>query len=409
MDPTTPHRAEPITARDAAVALLYLGGVLVLGLLPQDGRGLFGGTSDAGWTAVLAIGALAVAWRHRAPALVLGVTGGAALLGLVLAGHLGGYLLLFEALWAPVTFGRGRIPRLTTALGLVLAAVLGVLGVLGGGLEGLVLGLLIVLALIVTPLAWGWEVRHHREARAAAEALARAEAQLATERAERAVEREGRRIAQDLHDVLAGHLSAVALHTSLATALEDPAARETSLLTAREAATAALRDLRSVIDVLTGQEAAGAAPTATLSMRRLAARLDLGPGTSSGIVDERIEDPEHLDAAVRSALLRITAEAVTDALTHGAPPFRLDVSLTGGDVLLTCANALPDPAGSGAAGGPAQRGAGLGIRAMRDRAAAVGGSLTAGPVGDQWEVRARLPRGPVPALATGRPGPGDAA
>ena len=66
---------------------------------------------------------------------------------------------------------------------------------------------MLVASLVVsTPLLWGWEVRHHRDARVTAETLAEMEHELAATRAAHAVETERRKIAHDLHDVIAGHL-----------------------------------------------------------------------------------------------------------------------------------------------------------------------------------------------------------
>ncbi|MFP3361482.1 histidine kinase dimerization/phosphoacceptor domain-containing protein, partial [Planococcus sp. SIMBA_143] len=77
------------------------------------------------------------------------------------------------------------------------------------------------------------------------------------------VEAERRSIAHDLHEVIAGHLSAVALHSCLAASLEEPAARERSLATSRASAQAALRDLRAMIGML-ADEHTGTLPSPTL-------------------------------------------------------------------------------------------------------------------------------------------------
>ncbi|WP_341854596.1 histidine kinase [Brachybacterium sp. GPGPB12] len=152
-----------------------------------------------------------------------------------------------------------------------------------GGLPGPAVFLVAMIAGLMasTPLLWGWEVRHHREARGAAERLAGLEHDLAESRAAQAVEAERRSIAHDLHDVIAGHLSAVALHSSLAASLEDREAREGSLAASRSSAQAAPRDLRSMIGVL-ADEGTGTLPSATLDWPSLAARSrgagPVGPG-----------------------------------------------------------------------------------------------------------------------------------
>lgn len=408
-----------IPPRDIGVAVLYAVAVLAATAFPLGGSGLLG--LGHAWpppvsTALLLVAAAATVLRRRAPAVTLAVTGALSSFEILGAGQLAAYFLVFEALWAPVVHGSRRVARASTAVGAVLAAVL-----LGAVLSWrpdashLVLALLLVTVVVATPLMWGWEVRHHREARRTAEELAAAQGQLAAERtllaeerAGRAVDEERRRIAQDLHDVVAGHLSAVSLHASLADSLPDAGARSESLTAARTSAAAALRDLRSVISVLTSAADAGVEPATTLSWEDLAARLRAGepehpPGTVTGTrvrIDPRADDPRAVDPAVRAALLRIGSEAVTNALRHGAAPRTLTVVLDDEtrEVALTCTNAVdPDrPTGSG-----------LGRAAIGDRARAVGGTGSSGPVRgadtavDGWRVDVRIPCAPgagVPEL-----------
>ena len=207
---------------------------------------------------------------------------------------------------------------------------------------------------VMTPLLWGWEVRHHRGARQAAEHLAGLEHELATTRAAHAVETERRSIAHDLHDVIAGHLSAVSLHTSLASSLEDPAARDRSLHTARDCAHAALRDLRSMIGVLSSEQA-GALPEVTLDWSSLAARLRDRDPAAQVRIDPAVTDPARVEPSVQAALLRIGAEAVTNAVRHGRAPISLDVEVAGGEARLELRNRRTD---SSEAGGGVGRGAG---------------------------------------------------
>lgn len=397
MPPVVSSRLHGLRASDAAWALAYLSLVVVLAAVPLGRSGLLAQPSPAHrwwWTAALIVAAGATVLRSRRPGAVLVVTGTIALADVLLGGDMAAYVLLFEALWTPVALGTRRLARVATALG-----VLGGAGILAAVLtavpdgDGLVLGLLVVVTVVATPLMWGWDVRHHRQARMNAEALARAESELASERAARAVEMERRRIAQDLHDVVAGHLSAVTLHTSLADSLPEGGARSASLTTARSSATAALRDLRSVISVLSRGDGSDVLGSPALTMAGLAERLDVGPGTAQVLIDPRTENPDAVDPAVHAALLRITAESVGNALTHGLPPYRLSTAVDGAQVSMTCTNALRP----GHRGGQ-DDGRGLGLAAIADRARAVGGRASAGPHDGQWVVRAALPRRPETAL-----------
>ncbi|MCW1804379.1 sensor histidine kinase [Brachybacterium squillarum] len=391
-----PAAREPLDVRAAAGYTVAVLALAAMGLVNQPFL-----RPDDPWSLgvslpLMLVAAASTLWRRRAPAVTLAVGTPLAVAELLGGGQMSAYVLLFEALWCPVVHGRLRLAHLTT---LAAAAVGGVLilaaGLLVRDLEAL-LGVAVVLSMVVlVPLLWGWEVRHHREARATAESLASLEHELAAERAALAVESERRRIAHDLHDVIAGHLSAVSLHTSLAADLPDAASRERSLRTARDSSRAALRDLRSMIGVLTAEE--GAAPTATLSWGSLGERLRGGlPGAEVRIdpaLDAAAGDTG-VEPAAQAALLRIGAEAVTNAVRHGVAPASLTVTLDGDDLLLALDNAIPP-------GAPPPRADGVGRGAITARASAVGGEARSAPdpsAPARWSVRARLPAtGRIPA------------
>lgn len=369
-------------------------------------------------TALIVLAALGTLPRRHMPAITLAVTGILSTIEMLGGSHLGAYILIVEALWAPIVHGSRRLAHTTTGCGVALSiAMLAVLASAaadqpGAGVGmGIIVGLLLVTVIVATPLAWGWEVRHLHLARRTAEQLAEAQQALAAERADRAISDERRRIAQDLHDVLAGHLSAVSLHTRLADALPDADSRGASLQTARDSAQSALRDLRAVIDVLTEPEAASA-PRVTLTWDSLADRLRVGGRESLVAIEPRMGDARIVDPASLAALLRIGSEAVTNALTHGRGPRQLLVAIDGDDALMTCTNPID---GTGAS--QAQRRVGLGLSTMTARARAVGGSLTAGPDPHDpriWRVEARVPRragartGAPTRLAAPVPGQGSA-
>lgn len=404
---TTGLPAPPrLAARDAAVtggyALMVV--ALVVVAIPTTGLAVPQPLWPPPVSLLLLLGAaLGTLWRRRSPQITVAVTGALTCLELAGAGQLAAYILLFDAIWAPIVHGRARTARAATALALgagagVLLAAAAWAAQGTDTVQAITIAIAILAAVVATPLMWGWEVRHHRQARTAAEALVRAEQALANERAGRAVDTERRRIAQDLHDMVAGHLSAVVLHSSLATTLPDPAAREASLGTASDAATAALRDLRATIAVLTGEDddggPGGRAPVAetTISWSDLGARLRTADDPEPAVeIDPRVEDPAIVDPALRAALLRIASEAVTNALRHGGPPRSLTVHVGEADgadaAVLTCRNTV-DP--------DATTGRGHGRDAIADRARAVGGRAGSGPSGPRaWCVRARLPLAPA--------------
>ena len=367
----------------AVVVLLAISGATNSGFLGEDLR----------WSPVVSVTLLLVAcvsllWRRGLPVLVLVVAGTLSAAEIVVGGQISAYFLLFEALFTPIMHGSRRLARVTTGVAIGIAVLAFVMAVALGANGPILLVVLLVATLVVsTPLLWGWEVRHHRDARLAAESLADVEHELAATRAAHAVETERRTIAHDLHDVIAGHLSAVSLHTNLASSLEDQAARDHSLTTARESAHAALRDLRSMIGVLSTEES-GTLPAVTLDWPSLTTRLRGRDEDARIRIDPAATDPARVEPSVQAALLRIAAEASTNAVRHGQAPISLTVQVADDAVTFDLRNRRP---------GTALPGSGVGRGAIAHRATAVGGSATSEPAPEDspdtgtWRVLAHLP------------------
>ncbi|MFC7375659.1 sensor histidine kinase [Brachybacterium sp. GCM10030268] len=379
--------------RDLLIAGGYAALVLLLAASGASNSGVV--EADERWPLWLSVtlmlaGCASMIWRRRRPVVTLAVAGPLAVLEIVVGGQISAYFLLFEALFDPVMHGSHRLARATTALAVAAGAIALITTVVINGVGPILLVVMMVTVLVVTtPLLWGWEVRHHRGAREAAETLAGLERELAATRAVHAVETERRQIAHDLHDVIAGHLSAVSLHTNLAASLEDEQARGRSLVTARESAHAALRDLRSIIGVLSSEES-GALPTATLDWPSLEARLRGRDPAARVEIDPAATDPARVDPSVQAALLRIAAEAVTNAVQHGRAPISLVVRAEADAVTLELVNGLAEQS---------EPGAGVGRGAISHRATAVGGTAVSEPMAsdagesEAWRVHACLPVG----------------
>ena len=387
--PSSPERPR-IARRDVWSALGYAALVLLLASSGLANRGLLYQLTSWPLTvslAVLLVASLGTLWRRRAPVVTLLVTGALSLAELLLGGQIAAYILLFDAFFVPVLHGSRRLARATTAGAVALTVLALVLtATLTASPENVMIVLMVASLVVLVPLMWGWEVRHHRDARQVAETLAAAEHELASVRSTRAVEQERRRIAHDLHDVIAGHLSAVTLHTGLAASLQEREARDRSLSTARESARAALRDLQSMIGVLSTEDS-GQLPVATLDWDSLTQRLrGRDPGARVEVA-EAATDPAQVEPSAQAALLRIASEAVTNAVRHGAAPISLVVEVTEGEVSLMLENRRAE----------ADRpGTGLGRGAIEHRAQAVGGQAGSDAIdADRWRVRARLPARPL--------------
>ncbi|WP_424446045.1 sensor histidine kinase [Microbacterium sp. CH-015] len=194
------------------------------------------------------------------------------------------------------------------------------------------------------------------------------------------------RIARELHDVVAHHVSAMGVQAGAArTVLDrDPAAARAALGTVEHSAREALTELRQLLETLRTPDADTPA-SSTLSLRALpdlvAHAVDNGLPTTFAVVGEPVETPE----LVQVNLYRIAQEALTNARRHGGPDAVADVRLRYDDagVELEVTNTgRPMVAGR----------AGLGIVGMRERAAASGGTIEAGPrPRGGFLVRVRVP------------------
>jgi signal transduction histidine kinase len=249
--------------------------------------------------------------------------------------------------------------------------------------------LAVVLALVAPAAGWAGIAREAQaEAlvhRAAREAVADALVEH-TARGERA------RIARELHDIVAHHVSMVAVQaeTARVTTPGLPAAGARQLLAIGDTARAALTEMRRLLVVLredAEDEPVDRQPQPDLS--QLNQLLDRARETSASAARLIVCGvPIPLDPTVELAAFRITQEALTNARRH-APGAAVDVELHYSErgLRLRIRDNGPGPPPHVAAGGH-------GTLGMRERAAAVGGRLRAGPAaGGGFLVEATLPRG----------------
>jgi signal transduction histidine kinase len=237
-------------------------------------------------------------------------------------------------------------------------------------------------ALCLLAIAAGDVVRSRREA------IARL-AEQQEEHAQRRLGEERLRIAREVHDVVAHAMVAINVQAGVAAHRldKDPEQARTALRAIKQASGEALSDLRATLGVLRGEDAeAPLGPAAGLG------DLDeLAGGLRAAGVEVQLDvgDVAGLPGAVHAAGYRIVQEALTNVLRHaGASRVRVQVALDGGSVRVEVADD-----GSGAAGNGAG-GTGNGVAGMRERAAALGGTLEAGPApGGGWRVAAELPAG----------------
>nr|WP_188286008.1 sensor histidine kinase [Streptomyces sp. CBMA29] len=216
--------------------------------------------------------------------------------------------------------------------------------------------------------------------------------QIARDRRERAAaehrkaDEERMRIARELHDVLAHSISVINVQAGVALALMDerPEQARTALVTIKAASKEALGEVRQVLSTL---RAPGEAP------RSPAPGLDRLPelveqAGSAGLKAQVTVDgaPAPLPPGVDLAAFRIVQEALTNIVRHsGSRAARIRLGYRPGSVEVTVEDDGPAVAGG-------ETGGGNGLVGMRERTAALGGTLEAGPRPDGgFRVRALLP------------------
>ncbi|WP_051819203.1 sensor histidine kinase [Streptomyces sp. NRRL S-920] len=209
--------------------------------------------------------------------------------------------------------------------------------------------------------------------------------------AERRADEERLRMARELHDVLAHSISVINVQAGMGLALldSDPEQARTALTTIKAASKEALGEVRQVLDTLRAPGEAPRAPAPGLD--RLPELVDQA-GSAGLTVDVTTQGaPAKLPPGTDLAAFRIVQEALTNVVRHsGSRHARVLVRHEKAALVLRVDD-------DGPATGADAGGSGNGLAGMRERAAALGGTIEAGPRQDDgFRVTAVLP------LAAGR-------
>jgi signal transduction histidine kinase len=327
-------------------------------------------------------GPVALIWRDRYPAAVVAAVVGVTLLYLLLEYPYGPvFLSVVIALFTAIMAGR-RVAAWAGAAGLYFGHFGAIYG-LDQHVEPL--GQYLAVAAWLLLVLVGSEVVRTRRDRSLATQRTREE-----EARSRASE-ERLRIARELHDVLAHHISLINVQAGVALHVMDrqPEQARTALTAIEAASREVLTEMRSVLSLLRRpEEAAPLSPASGL------ARLDgvVAQARAAGIeVNTNVQGaPRTLPGPIDAAAFRIVQEALTNVVRHaGARAANLGFEY--GDDYLTIE---VEDDGAGNPAGPFTNGGGSGIAGMRERVSALGGEFEAGPLpGRGFRVRARLPVG----------------
>jgi len=257
----------------------------------------------------------------------------------------------------------------------------------------------ILLAVLVPVAAWAGIAQRAR-GEAARQATAREV--MAGTLADHMARGERARIARELHDVVAHHISMIAVQAETAreTTPGLPAAGAQWLAEIAGTARAGLTEMRRLLGVLREDAGGAGARHPQPGLPQLAELIDAARETSGAGVRLIVSGPvAPFDSSVELAAYRIVQEALTNARRH-APGTAVDVELRYGEgtLLLQVRDNGPGPPVGHLTGGNGHNGAGspgYGLTGMRERATAAGGSLrTAAAPGGGFLVEATLPAKP---------------
>jgi signal transduction histidine kinase len=234
-------------------------------------------------------------------------------------------------------------------------------------------------AIVFAAMAFGWGL-YLRARRELVASLRERAKQLEADKergAELAREAERRRIAREMHDVLAHRLSLLSVHAGALEFRPGAPAGEIAQAAAviRTSAAAALADLRQVITVLREDSGDGTGPPQP-AFSQLPALL--AESRSAGMALQAhidVPDAESLPAVVGRTVYRVVQEGLTNARRH-APGAAVDVQVTTDGRAGLVAEVVSHPAaGAPAPAVPSAAGAGVGLIGLAERVALAGGEL----------------------------------
>jgi signal transduction histidine kinase len=246
---------------------------------------------------------------------------------------------------------------------------------------------LTVLALGGAAAAVGVAVRSQRSALEAAQARARQAEATREEEAERRVTDERLRIARELHDVVAHHISVVNVQAGVARHLMDtnPDQARTALGLVREASKTVLIEMSAVVGLLRTADGTSPAEPAP-GLLQLGALVESMRSAGLDLSWHTTGEPYELPAIGDLTAYRVVQESLTNAVKYGTGRASLLMDYRPDVLTIEVWNPLQPDA--------PLTGGGHGLVGMRERLDAVHGWLSAGPDDNaSWVLRAGIPKG----------------
>ncbi|MBO0819174.1 MAG: sensor histidine kinase [Actinobacteria bacterium] len=401
--PATPERAGarirhliPPQVADAVIAVA----VAVLGLASGLGARAQHEHMPLAAIPVLTAMGLVLYPRRRYPAAVLGAVAAGVITLIALGASLGGsFLAVLCACYSAAVYGSRRLVIGLITAAVVAVALIGIPQSFGFG-HGVLHAIPVPTILAAAGAAlFGLLIRNQFSARNAQLSVMAERAEWATAQREqegrRATLAERLRIARELHDIVAHHVSVIVIQAQGAQRVADrePGRARQAMADVEQTARTALEEMRRMLGLLRSPddgEDTGSLDVAhgVADIAALAARMT---GAGVAVTVRTTGEPFAVPEDVGLAVYRIAQEALTNVLKH-AGPAHAEVHLHYGEQL----EITVTDDGRGAAAvltGTAPPGAGRGTTGMRERVAMLGGRFTAGPQpGGGFRVHAVIPR-----------------
>ena len=390
MSRTARARTWPLDIHPVDVAVAV--GLAAVSFLPYLSGAAELGPTGAITIALLLLQSLPLIVRRRAPLAVLLVVVSATVVQIALLPPGEDLLAGLGLLVAVYTVGE-RLDRptslgLTALTGVMIAALLIGRGGLPDALQSLIqTELILVVAWLVGDAA---RIRRlYTESLVEHARLVESERE---ERTRRAVLEERERIARELHDVVAHHVSVIVIQAGGGLSALDrrPEEARSALESIASTGRQALTEMRRMLGVLGEGEPAGPMPGLDLLDELIGQVRAAGLAVELSVEGER----RRLDPGLELSAYRIIQEALTNSLKHaGGGRARVIVTYEPGALGIS----VDDERGPGRAPAVEAAHAGRGLVGMRERAAMLRGSIDAQPTATGFRVVARLPIDAAPA------------